>query len=86
MIVVELLNLHRKDIPLHYRKEFTGEAVLDLMNRKIQAPVEFVVERKPFGAAEVRVQVLGAVEYPLLPIIRDLKIYIADLDSRGQLP
>jgi hypothetical protein len=86
MMVVELLNIHRKDIPLHYRREFTGDAVFELMNRRIQTPVEFVLERKPLGATEVRVHILEAIEYPLLPIIRDLKTFIIDLDAKGRLP
>ena len=86
MKVLELVNLHRKYIPLYYRKEFTGDAVFELMNRRMERPVEFVVEKKPFGGVDVSVHILADIEYPIVPLINGLKTYIADLESKGKLP
>jgi hypothetical protein len=86
MRVVELKNLQRNNIPIFYLKKFTGRAVLEFRDNTTEKSVEFIVERKPSGAIEVRVTILDELEYPLIPVVRGLKTYITEMESEGRLP
>ena len=87
MKVVELSNLCRKISELHYRKEFTGSAVLESLNSsRIEIPVEFVYELDAIGTADIRVKLLEDIDYPLLPILKSIKSLIQQMDKKGQLP
>ena len=56
MNVVTIKNITRKDIPLHYREEFSGLAVLDDMRSKeSESRIEFSLERTAFGTKEIEV-------------------------------
>ncbi len=87
MKVVELRNLYRKNPELHYRKEFTGSAVLESVNSsRIEKPVEIVYELKATGGADIHVKLLEDINYPLLPILKSIKSLIQRMDKKGQLP
>jgi hypothetical protein len=87
MKVVALKDITRKDLTIHYRREFTGSAVFECLDKKMREKrLEFVLEHSPTGSVEVRVNFIDEIEYPLLPIIKSLKLYISDLDRKGQLP
>ncbi len=86
MNVVNIINIRRKDIPLHYREEFTGSAVL--RNRKLEEnkiKMEFSLERTPFGTKQVEVKFPIAPDFPVLPAIKPLKEYILKLEMEGKL-
>ena len=87
MKVLEIRNIEKKDIPLHYRNEYSGNAVLEYGPHKVpeEKPVEFVLEKSASGEVEVRVQLLEQINYPLLPAIRLLKSHILELDREGKL-
>ena len=87
MKVVELSNLYRKNPELHYRKEFTGSAVLESLNSsRIEIPVEIVYELNATGATDIRVTLLDDIDYPLLPILKSIKSLIQHMEKKGQLP
>ena len=86
MKIVELKNVLRKDIPIYYRKYYTAIAVLELMNRPMEVPLDFQIETKPTGMSETTITAMGTVDYPLVPLQRELKKFISALDSNGKLP
>lgn len=86
MKIVEVRNIKRRDIPIYYRKMFTGQAVIEVLDRQSTANVEFVIEHQPSGAPTITIRFLGDIDYPLVPAQRSLKLYIADLEAKGLLP
>jgi hypothetical protein len=86
MKVVGVRDIVRKDLPIYYRRLFTATAVIDILNQQLERRIEFAIETKPTGAREVTVNLLDNLEYPLVPILRELKDYIVGLDRSGALP
>ena len=77
MDVINIINIQRKDIPLHYREEFSGFALLS--NRKLEEnkiKMEFSLERTPFGTKQVKVKFPIAPDFPVLTAIKALKEFI----------
>lgn len=86
MKVVELTNVRRKETPLYYRKEFKADAVLQFMEETTSKAVEFVLEHKATGGVDIRVTLNEDIDYPLMPVVANLKQYIMDMHQRGALP
>ncbi len=86
MRIIELINVHRKDTPLYYRKEYAALAVLEFMQQTSAMPVEFVLEHKPLGGVDVRVTIVDDIDYPVVPVVTMLKRHILDLHQQGSLP
>ncbi|MDR1956492.1 MAG: hypothetical protein LBQ30_06515 [Treponema sp.] len=86
MKVLEIKDIIRKDVPIYYRMFFSGIAVLDMMNKLVERPIDFSIEIKPTGQKEILVTMGIPVDYPLVPLIKELKQFIDKLDSRGSLP
>ena len=86
MNVVELTNVSRKDSPIYYRQFYSGTAVLQLIDKTVNAAMDFQVEYKPTGHIEVNITALDPVDYPLLPLQKEIKQFIWTLASEGKLP
>ena len=86
MKIVEIKDLERKDVPIYYRRLYSGIAVMELINKPQEIPVDFLIEHKPTGLVEINITLLEAVDYPLLPLQKELKQFIGALDSDGKLP
>jgi len=86
MKIVTIKNIVRKDVPIYYRRLYTGIAVLELINTSQEVSLDFQIEHKPTGAVEIAITLLTKVDYPLVPLQKELKKFIGDLDSAGQLP
>ncbi len=86
MNVIGIKNIVRKDIPLHYREEFTGLAVLnDIRSIESENNIEFSLERTPFGTKQVEIRFTKAPDYPVIQAIRILKKYILTMEKEGKL-
>jgi hypothetical protein len=86
MRVIAIKDIVRKDVPIYYRLLFTGVAVIELTKGANNYRIDFTIEMKPTGNKEISVSFLDAIEYPLLPILQEVKKNIADMDSNGVLP
>ncbi len=86
MKVIAVKDITRKDVPLYYRRIFSGLAVLEILDDVSERRIEFIIETKPTGAREVSVTLLDAVDYPLVPVLRELKEKVVALDREGALP
>ena len=86
MKILEIRNLVKKDLPLHYRNEFSCSVVYEAVSRKQEEKrVEFSVERDALGKVDIRVSIIDEIDYPLVPAMNSLKSYFLDLDKKGQL-
>jgi hypothetical protein len=86
MRVLEIKNITKKNIPLHYRNEFSGMAVMELPpDKREEKPLEFILERSATGDLHIKVHLLESIDYPLLPALRHLREHIFDMERRGKL-
>jgi len=86
MKIISIKDMIRKDVPIYYRKLYTGVAVIDFNDKQTDFRVDFAIEIKPTGHKEVTVNFLDNLDYPLIPVTRELKNYIAELENVGGLP
>jgi hypothetical protein len=86
MKVVEVKNIVRKDVPIYYRRLYSGIAVLELLSDKVDVPLDFQIEHMPTGQTEINLTLHEKVDYPLVSLQKELKSFIGALDSDGKLP
>ena len=86
MKILEIKNIVRKDVPIYYRRLYTGIAVLEMLNKPVEVALDFQIEHKPTGHTEISITSIEKVDYPLVPLQKELKKVIAELDSNGILP
>jgi hypothetical protein len=84
--ILEIKNIVRKDVPIYYRRLYSGNAVIELISQPVEMPVEFQIEQKPTGKNEINVTFPKKPDYPLVPLVKELKNFICALDSEGKLP
>jgi len=86
MKLTEISDIVKKDIPLHYRNEYTANAVFDLAEGKtLSRRIEFIVEMSPIGSKDIRINFVDPIDYPLVPVLKSLKDEIHELDRKGSL-
>jgi hypothetical protein len=86
MKILELRDIVRKDVPIYYRRLYTGVAVIELINKPQDVHLDFSIEHKPTGHKEILITLIDKVDYPLVPLTSALKKHIDDLDATGGLP
>ncbi len=87
MKTITLDQIVRKDIPLAYRRTYNAQAVLNGRNTgESRCAIEFDIEHTPLGTRDINVRFNDRPSCPLLPLRKQLKERIADLDSEGSLP
>ena len=86
MKVIAVKDIIRKDVPIYYRLLFTGVAVIELTKDPEDYRIDFSIEIKPTGVKEISVSFLDDIHYPLLPIVKDLKLHIDNMHTNGLLP
>ncbi|MDR0602609.1 MAG: hypothetical protein LBG42_09545 [Treponema sp.] len=86
MKILSIKSVSRKDVPIYYRRLFTGIVELELLNKTVERQIDFSIETGPTGHKEITVTFGEKVDYPLVPLIRELKAFINNLDNSGGLP
>ena len=86
MKVINIKGIVRKDVPIYYRRLYSGIAVVELVNNSVEIPLDFQIEHKPTGQTEILITSMGKVDYPLVPLQKELKQFIGVLDSDRKLP
>ena len=86
MKVIEIKDMTRKEMPIYYRRFYAGTAVMELVDKPVEFPIEFQIEHKPTGQTEIALTLGQKIDYPLVPLQRELKKYIGALDTDGKLP
>ncbi|MDR2468600.1 MAG: hypothetical protein LBD22_06545 [Spirochaetaceae bacterium] len=86
MTIIEIKDCKRKDVPIYYRRVFTGIAVVEALGKAQDVPIDWTIETSPLGTKETTITLLEEVDYPRLPLMQELKAKIEALDAQGQLP
>ena len=86
MKISAVKDLVRKDVPIYYRRLFSGILVIELVNKTVESRIDFTIETKPTGLNEVIIDRMDDVDYPLLPLKKEVKKFISVLDETGGLP
>jgi len=86
MKVVTIKDIVRKDIPIYYRLLYTGVAVIELTKDAVDYRIDFSVEIKPTGQVDIVVSFLDELDYPLVPVVKELKKIITTMHQNGALP
>jgi hypothetical protein len=86
MNVLEIKDIVRKDVPIYYRRLYSGVAVIEMLNKALDVRLDFSIEHKPTGQKEILVTLIDSVDYPLIPLNSALKKAIDKMDSSGGLP
>lgn len=82
----ELSEIIKKDVPLHYRNEYTAKAMFNSADGKaVSKRIEFTVEMSPIGTKDIRINFVDNLDYPLVPILKVIKEEIQVLDRKGLL-
>jgi hypothetical protein len=59
---------------------------MELVNETVDTPLEFQIEHKPTGNTEISLTLSQKIDYPLVPLLKELKKFIGALDTDGKLP
>ena len=86
MNIITIKDMIRKDVPIYYRKLYTGVVVIENMGISADYRIDFSIEMKPTGQKEISVTFLDSIDYPLIPISNKLKQFINELDCVEGLP
>jgi hypothetical protein len=86
MKVTSIKSLIRKDVPIYYRRVYSGILEIELINETVERNINFTMETKPTGINEVIINNMDHVDYPLLPLVKAVKRYISLLDENDNLP
>jgi hypothetical protein len=86
MKVISIKDMIRKDVPIYYRKFYTGVAVIEFNEKLSDFRIDFTIEYKPTGEKEIGVSFVDKLDYPLIPLNRELKMFINGMDEVGGLP
>ena len=86
MKIVDVKDIIRKDVPIYYRLLYTGVAVIELTKGTHDYRIDFAIEIKPTGQKDISVTFLDDLDYPLIPVAKELKKFIDTMHTNGALP
>lgn len=86
MKILSLRDVIRKDIPIYYRRLYTGVVLMELNSASVEFRIDFSIEHKPTGEKLINVTFIEKVDYPIVPISKEIKNYIDAMDNNGALP
>ncbi|GHV77398.1 hypothetical protein AGMMS49942_22190 [Spirochaetia bacterium] len=86
MTIKQIKNIVRKDVPIYYRRLFSGTIEVELIGKDLERNIDFTIETLPTGMNQVSVTIADPIDYPLVPFMREVKQFITALDEAGALP
>ena len=86
MKIITIKDMIRKDVPIYYRKLYTGVAVIEMNSGPVDYRIDFSIEYKPTGQKEIAITFIDTIDYPLIPVNKELKSYILELENNAGLP
>ncbi|MCL2094190.1 MAG: hypothetical protein FWH12_08365 [Treponema sp.] len=57
-----------------------------MVKNSIEVALDFQIEHKPTGQTEISITSLGDIDYPKVPLHKEIKSFIEILESNGKLP
>ncbi len=86
-MIQDILNIRKKHMLISYRREYIADALIELSSNKSKDyKIEFSIEMTPLGTSIVRVKMVDDLDYPLLPLLNELKQRITDMERDKLLP
>ena len=85
MVVSKLVDIERKESHIYYMQDFTATMVYSVVGKEKKGRISFCVEHKPTGEMVISVRFIDDIDYPLLPVIIDLKTTIKKLIETNEL-
>ncbi|MDR0663614.1 MAG: hypothetical protein LBF80_06005 [Spirochaetaceae bacterium] len=86
MTIVEIKDMVRKDVPIYYRRAYSGKAVVEIAGKNHDMRINWTIETLPLGIKETAITMADKVDYPLVPLLKEIKKKIECLESEGKLP
>ena len=86
MQILDIKDIVRKDVPIYYRMYYSGTMLMDFVGKQIERKIDFSLEIKPTGQKEILITIAEPIDYPLVPLIKELRKFIDKLYSNGKLP
>jgi hypothetical protein len=86
MKIKQIRDVIRKDVPIYYRRLFSGILEIELLGKNVERSIDFTIETMPTGLSQVSITIAEPIDYPLTPLMRELKQFITDMDENGGLP
>ena len=86
MKIITIKDMIRKDVPIYYRRLYTGVVSIEIREKAEDYRIDFAIEAKPTGQRDISVTYIDKVDYPLIPLNQEIRNYIDELDSVGGLP
>ncbi|HOF12289.1 MAG TPA: hypothetical protein PKW26_06610 [Treponemataceae bacterium] len=85
MKILEIKNIVSEENHIYYRRKFSSIAVVQIPQRQIEFPFQFIIETAPTGNKNIEITIPETIDYPLLPVVRALKHKINQFDAEGYL-
>jgi hypothetical protein len=86
MKIIDLKDIQRTDSPIYYRRFYSGVLSMEIMAKTVESKIDFKIEMMPTGKKDISITFDQPVDYPLVPLMKELKKYLDELDRSGQLP
>ena len=87
MQVLSLKDISKEDGFLYYMKKYKAIAVLELISKEYEMPVQFSVETGPLGDKNIEFEDFSKqLDYPVLPVLKCLKEHVSKMIKDGTLP
>ncbi len=86
MKIIDLRDIERTDSPIYYRRFYSGVLHVEIMAKMLERKIDFMIELMPTGKKHISVTFEQPIDYPLVPLLKELKPYLDELDRSGQLP
>lgn len=86
MKIITIKHMIRRELPIYYRRLYTGLAVIEQNAKNAEKRIDFAIEQLPTGQKIITFSFLDPVDFPLASISDDMKKHIATMDQNDALP
>jgi len=87
MKILNLSKIKRIDeTAIYYLRSYFAIAKIRFPVEDINLPINFTIETTPMGTTNLTLSFDRNIQYPLLPLKKQLTQYIKEVDSEGKLP
>jgi hypothetical protein len=59
---------------------------MEIMQKNVERSIEFSIETTPLGDKNINVIFNQPVDYPMVPLLKEVKSYLDEFDRKGGLP
>ena len=86
MQLIDIIDIRKKDLPVHYRHVYQATALFSYRGNELRTRLEFVLEQTAIGSTDLHVSFIDDPDYPLIPILKQVKEKVRSLESDRELP